>query len=145
MEVSVGSPDGVTPLSPALSEPCSLQGPLTRKWDWIPSPCSGADLSLKHHCLGSEGSQLGTPAPIPQFRRHYLVPAFGSKHLAPCRPYPLQACSPGFSDLPALLTAPQGLCTDGTKFGCKDGGGSQAGAVEQRREGAGIAGQWPQG
>lgn len=49
------------------------------------------------------------------------------------------------SDLPALLTAPQGLCTDGTKFGCKDGGGSQAGAVEQRREVAGIAGQWLQG
>lgn len=59
--------------------------------------------------------------------------------VALCRPAAMA------SDLPALLTAPQGLCTEGTKFGCKDGGGSQAGAVEQRREGAGIAGQWPQG
>lgn len=105
-----------SPPNPALSDPCSLHGPLKIKWDWILSPCSGADLSRKYHCLGSDVSQLGIPPSATTSPRNsgdtyatcesHLIHAFG--HLS-CAPQPSQACSSGLCSA-CLPDSPQGLC-----------------------------------
>lgn len=122
------------------------------KWDWIPSPCSPADRSLKHYCLGSEGSQLGTPPPDPSSgdthatSESYPVPAFDSKHLGPLssRPYPQQACSPGLC-VACPPDSPQGLCAGQMLMEQNVAARALRQGLLNRGEGAGIAAEWLQG
>lgn len=153
--MSVGSWNGVTPPATPLLllslNPALFHGPLPVKWDWIPSPSSPADLSLKHYCLGSEGSQLGTPQPPSSGDTHatsgsYPVPAFDCKHLGPlsCHPYPQQACSPGLC-VACPPDSPQGLCAGQMLRELNLAARALGQGLLNRREGTGRAAEWLQG